>query len=272
MQEHPKRNGFTLIELLVVIAIIAILAAIMFPVITSAKQRAGMISCLSNTKQLGTALTMYVDDNSGTFFANPWSSTALSTTKPYWTDKFWPDLLVKYTKSKRVFYCSAIRDFAFQSDTTSHTKKYSPGAYGNIYNTEWTYDKWKQYRLSYGIMRVLYCSPASDVYTNPRPAKMSEITKPSKTGVISDAHYPYQDVPTSKPIDGEYYMVRSDPKSEWKYGLPTHFDGCNFVYADGHAKFLTRVLLNPYPASGYQAGYDKWYYPDVITGSTVGAN
>jgi len=57
-----KRRGFTLIELLVVIAIIAILAAILFPVFARAREKARQTSCLSNLKQIGTAMMMYVQD------------------------------------------------------------------------------------------------------------------------------------------------------------------------------------------------------------------
>src|SRR5690349_3905542 len=56
------RRGFTLIELLVVIAIIAILAAILFPVFAQAREKARQSSCLSNMKQIGSALLMYVQD------------------------------------------------------------------------------------------------------------------------------------------------------------------------------------------------------------------
>ncbi|MBQ0104694.1 MAG: prepilin-type N-terminal cleavage/methylation domain-containing protein, partial [Armatimonadetes bacterium] len=56
------KHGFTLIELLVVIAIIAILAAILFPVFAQAREKARQTSCLSNCKQLGTAITLYCDD------------------------------------------------------------------------------------------------------------------------------------------------------------------------------------------------------------------
>ncbi|MBC7328607.1 prepilin-type N-terminal cleavage/methylation domain-containing protein [bacterium] len=57
-----RRKGFTLIELLVVIAIIAILAAILFPVFSRAREQARKTACLSNTKQLGQALMMYIQD------------------------------------------------------------------------------------------------------------------------------------------------------------------------------------------------------------------
>src|SRR5437763_1776305 len=55
-------GGFTLIELLVVIAIIAILAAILFPVFARAREKARQATCLSNQKQLSTAMSMYSQD------------------------------------------------------------------------------------------------------------------------------------------------------------------------------------------------------------------
>src|SRR6476469_4413094 len=57
-----RNTAFTLIELLVVIAIIAILAAILFPVFAQAREKARAISCMSNTKQIGTAAMMYAQD------------------------------------------------------------------------------------------------------------------------------------------------------------------------------------------------------------------
>ncbi len=57
-----KKRAFTLIELLVVIAIIAILAAILFPVFAKARERAKNSTCVSNLKQIGTAINMYSND------------------------------------------------------------------------------------------------------------------------------------------------------------------------------------------------------------------
>ena len=61
--QNIKKNGFTLIELLVVIAIIAILAAILFPVFASAREKARQTTCTSNQRQIAASLQMYAQDH-----------------------------------------------------------------------------------------------------------------------------------------------------------------------------------------------------------------
>ena len=66
-RRQSRRRGFTLIELLVVIAIIAILAAIILPVLSQAKKRAWTIQCVSNVRQTGVAMKIFADDNNQLF-------------------------------------------------------------------------------------------------------------------------------------------------------------------------------------------------------------
>ncbi|MDR3709477.1 MAG: DUF1559 domain-containing protein [Capsulimonadaceae bacterium] len=97
--KSSNRAGFTLIELLVVIAIIAILAAILFPVFATAREKARQSTCTSNLKQLGIAFTQYAQDYDEMYPVGP-----LGVYNYHWGDG-WAGAIYPYVKSTAVFTC-----------------------------------------------------------------------------------------------------------------------------------------------------------------------
>lgn len=106
MTRSHRRRGFTLIELLIVIDIIAVLAAILLPVLFGARERAHQIVCLSNMRQISLACLQYSEDNDE--MCVPENSPYIGNGRLHWTS-----LLVSYTaKSDRagIFYCPSSGD------------------------------------------------------------------------------------------------------------------------------------------------------------------
>lgn len=96
MGDHTKTRGFTLIELLVTIAIIAILAGIMFPIFAAARERAKLVTCTSNARQIHMAWRMYCED---------WEAfPALAPEDDLQQYKI-PQYLGDHAKSREVFRC-----------------------------------------------------------------------------------------------------------------------------------------------------------------------
>lgn len=95
VHSHRTSAAFTLIELLVVIAIIAILAAILFPVFQSAREKARQSACASNLKQLGLAFQMYSQDFDEMLPCGAYQMTGIG----------WAGQLYSYVKSRGVYTC-----------------------------------------------------------------------------------------------------------------------------------------------------------------------
>jgi prepilin-type N-terminal cleavage/methylation domain-containing protein/prepilin-type processing-associated H-X9-DG protein len=97
-----KRQAFTLIELLVVIAIIAILAAILFPVFAQAKLSAKKSVTLSNLRQIGTGVMMYLNDHDDTYPRTmETESTGFPTTVSWWAIHNYQQSLTPYMRQAR---------------------------------------------------------------------------------------------------------------------------------------------------------------------------
>src|SRR5436309_10313307 len=102
-RDRSKPSGFTLIELLVVIAIIAILAAILFPVFAQAREKAPQTTCLSNQKQLGTAMSMYIQDYDERF--PNWRTLVPKSVENPNAKVTWVENMQPYAKNKKIWIC-----------------------------------------------------------------------------------------------------------------------------------------------------------------------
>jgi prepilin-type N-terminal cleavage/methylation domain-containing protein/prepilin-type processing-associated H-X9-DG protein len=157
---RSRRHAFTLIELLVVIAIIAVLAAIIFPVFARARAKAQQTRCLSNLKQLGVALRMYMDDYDGLF---PWGLDAADRNLPQiWNDfpgwQAWipwmpllHDVVDPYVRNKEVWHCASDSGFDILEDTglplPAHPSCFAAFGSSYMYRTELTFRQGSQESL-----------------------------------------------------------------------------------------------------------------------------
>jgi prepilin-type N-terminal cleavage/methylation domain-containing protein/prepilin-type processing-associated H-X9-DG protein len=232
-----KRRGFTLIELLVVIAIIAILAAILFPVFAKAREKARQITCASNLKQLGLAMVQYMQDYDE-IYPGAWQNSSNGGRTE------WEGNIYSYTKSKAVYDCP---------DEPTHVNNDSTTNCTNNPNTCTT-------TTDYGYNDIIIPAdigvPQGGNDSTGSPDAL--LTEPSNTILLAEANGSLggqDNIYTGNltDVNGTYYGQGWGGNSTApKDATQVHTGGSNFLWYDGHVKWLRDSLdVTPtYPAGG----------------------
>ncbi len=256
--QNAKRFAFTLIELLVVIAIIAILAAILFPVFAQAREKARAAGCLSNCKQMGTAILMYAQDYDDAIV--PWLRQANYSGEPR-AERLWTGLLQPYIKNGGTNPPSGV--FACPSGNPENIKKGAdaPDCYPGELDAFWPpVEVWSHYAITFqmaeragsGTQQDPYYQYAGSLAYPPEMGGltryMPEVRRPAETILIGDG---------ITMVGGGYFVIVLGCESAF-----AHQDGSNFVFLDGHAKRIARNserYLSTTVENG-QTVYYKTYY------------
>jgi prepilin-type N-terminal cleavage/methylation domain-containing protein/prepilin-type processing-associated H-X9-DG protein len=214
-----SRRAFTLIELLVVIAIIAILAAILFPVFAQAREKARQTSCLSNTKQIGTAFLMYTSDCDEFLPLTTYPVVANT-----WTDQAQP-----YIKNRQIFRCASDRsgNWTVPSPVNASILDPTPPV---LRRSSYFLNAWMAGSSVYGNLAAV-ASPAAVAY-------VSE----SLDGITRDHFHPFNwiaETPPNPLYSGFMHNATFDDASNQtkELALTRHAGGFNNTYLDGHSKW-----------------------------------
>lgn len=225
--------AFTLIEILVVIGIIAIVAAILFPVFTRARENGRGMSCLSNLRQLNLALQMYAGDNDETFPPNRMPDAthplgvckqgALQNSGLEGSSLSWKRLITPYVKNKEVFRCP------------SNPYAWKPGD-----ETNPMYPLKDALPISYAYNGAYFhehavCKAGESML---RPRVLAEMREPSRLIVLLESRFEFPDL-TPEAIAWGTPDTGVNAKTGQIAGMgafQSHNGILNWSFADGHVK------------------------------------
>jgi prepilin-type N-terminal cleavage/methylation domain-containing protein/prepilin-type processing-associated H-X9-DG protein len=236
-----KNRGFTLIELLVVIAIIAILAAILFPVFARARENARRSSCQSNMKQIGLGLMQYTQDYDERF---P-NGIAPGTVGFNWAGQVMP-----YIKSTQIFVCP--------SDDHPKTEKISYSANRNITGTQNNGIGGAMSRLNSAARTVMAFETRQRTGNNFTWAQENSLAGVSASdnsavgnglsaGLVTVDWGGGTHIYATGYLGSQTGTLNTAAGSGQGFYKETgrHLDGSNFLYADGHVKWLKGEKVSP---------------------------
>jgi prepilin-type N-terminal cleavage/methylation domain-containing protein/prepilin-type processing-associated H-X9-DG protein len=240
-----KKHGFTLIELLVVIAIIAILAGMLLPALSKAKDRANRISCLNNLRQWGIALVMYLDDNNQVFpdfsIANntPGARSGYDQDNILWTDlagfaaggygnSAWFNALPPYVSQLALSqYASNPSNFVSgRSIFNCPSARFLPGEV----------DPMTRVAFCYGIN----FKGTNGLVNATLPFKATQVLHSSSFVFFSDDRANSRETPFygSNPLND-----LGAPRGALNHLSSRHNSGANLTFSDGHAAFFHYTYL-----------------------------
>jgi prepilin-type N-terminal cleavage/methylation domain-containing protein/prepilin-type processing-associated H-X9-DG protein len=236
-----KRKGFTLIELLVVIAIIAILAAILFPVFSRAREQARKAACLSNLKQIATAWVMYLQDWDERMVPYEYCDWGEEMADP---NRRWEVRLQPYIKNLKIFECPTQNGYCAAGMWSSDPSVVCMGV--------WRFPpEWKGIWMTYGYNEKLagwqITGPNGKPTGTGRP--LAQVPKPAEVIAIADSIHRHACCHRSSFANacgsGWFCDVPwgPNPHADWEnpqkwHEYARHTGGQNFIFADGHVKWL----------------------------------
>ncbi len=222
VQKKSRNKGFTLIELLIVIAIIAILAAILFPVFGRARENARRTSCASNLKQLGLAMIQYAQDYDERYAP---LQNAVTADWESWDTKIAPyvGMKVKEGSPAMIFRCPS--DPA-QRASGEPTRSY---AMPQGVHQDMDYFADRNFNGDLGDQRGRSLSEF------PTPATTLMLVESSSKDNVFGRTY---NAESKGPISNALNDKRQDGATP---GKTNHFDGWNYLFVDGHVKWLKPI-------------------------------